>query len=68
MDCYPTYGLQVHAFKVTEISTKKYKEEIVSTPLLKASSDGWNEKAMHHIDVQKVPGGKWLAVVDALGN
>jgi hypothetical protein len=23
---------------------------------------------MHHIDVQKVPGGKWLAVVDALGN
>ncbi len=68
MDCYPTYGLQVYAFKVIEISTKKYKEEIVSVPLLKASSDGWNENAMHHIDVQMVHGGKWLAVVDALGN
>lgn len=68
MDCYPTYGLQVYAFKVTEISTKKYKEEFISTPLLKASSGGWNEKAMHHIDVQQVSGGKWLAVVDALGN
>jgi len=66
-DCYPTYGNQVHAFQVTDISPTTYAEKIVDTPIVKASSKGWNAQAMHHVDVHQIGPNKWIAAVDALG-
>jgi len=66
-DCHPTYGNQVHAFQITEISTTDYRETKIKTPLVKATSKGWNAKAMHHVDFHQVGKKKWLAAVDALG-
>lgn len=66
-DCYPTYGNQVHAFKITDISPKTYSEIMIETPLVKSSSEGWNAESMHHVDAQQTGNGKWAAVVDALG-
>ena len=66
-DCYPTYGNQVHAFQITQISPTTYAEKMIDTPLVKASSQGWNAEAMHHVDVQQIGKDKWLAAVDALG-
>jgi len=66
-DCYPTYGNQLHAFEITEISESTYSERMVETPLVRASSKGWNAEAMHHVDAHQIGEGKWIAVVDALG-
>ncbi len=66
-DCYPTYGNQVHAFQIMDISTRTYSEKMIETPLVKASSNGWNAEAMHHVDAHQIGKGKWIAVVDALG-
>jgi hypothetical protein len=66
-DCYPTYGNQVHAFQITDISTKTYAEKMIDTPLVQASSIGWNSEAMHHVDAHQIGKNKWIAVVDALG-
>jgi hypothetical protein len=66
-DCDPTYGNQVFAFKITEISTTTYKEKMIETPIVKASSKGWNSDAMHHVDFHLTGKGKGIAVVDALG-
>jgi len=66
-DCYPTYGYQVRALQITDISPTAYAEKLVEAPLVKASSTGWNAEAMHHIDAHQIAKGKWLAAVDALG-
>ena len=66
-DCYPAYGNQVHAFQITELSTKTYAEKMIDTPLVKSSSEGWNSEAMHHVDAHQTALNKWIAVVDALG-
>lgn len=66
-DCYPTYGYQVRAFQITDISPKTYAEQMVETPLVKATSQGWNGQAMHHIDAHQIGKDRWIAAVDALG-
>jgi hypothetical protein len=66
-DCYPTYGKQVHAFEITDLSPTRYAEKMIDTPLVKASSQGWNASAMHHVDALQIGKDKWLAAVDALG-
>jgi len=66
-DCDPTYGNQAHAFRITSISPTEYQEEMVEKPLVKASSEGWNAKAMHHVDLLQVGPESWMAAVDALG-
>jgi len=66
-DCYPTYGNQVHAFQITDISTTTYAEKMIDTPLVKSSSNGWNAEAMHHVDAHQIGKNEWIAAVDALG-
>jgi len=66
-DCAPTYGNQVHAFRVTEISPANYREEMIKAPVVRADSEGWNSKAMHHVDPRQLEDGTWIAAVDALG-
>ncbi len=67
MDCHPAYGEQVHAFEITELTTKNYSESMVTVPLVKSSSKGWNAEAMHHVDVHQTGKDQWKAIVDALG-
>lgn len=66
-DCVPTYGYQVRAFQITDISPTTYAEKMIETPLVKASSSGWNARAMHHVDAHQTGKNRWIAVVDALG-
>ena len=66
-DCEPTYGNQVHAFIITDISTTTYSEKMIDSPIVKATSNGWNAEAMHNVDAQQTGKRKWKAVVDALG-
>ena len=66
-DCEPSYGNQVHAFQITEISPTSYQEKMIEPPLVKATSKGWNAKAMHHVDLHQTGENKWIAVIDALG-
>jgi hypothetical protein len=66
-DCYPTYGNQVFAFQITEISPTTYQEKMMEPPLVKATSKGWNAEAMHHVDLHQIGNHKWIAAVDALG-
>jgi hypothetical protein len=66
-DCYPTYGYQVFAFQITDISTTTYKEKRIDTPLVRATSEGWNADAMHHVDLHQISKNKWIAAVDGNG-
>jgi hypothetical protein len=66
-DCYPTYGYQVRAFQITDLSPTTYAERMIEAPLVKASSQGWNADAMHHIDAHQLAENQWIAAVDALG-
>ena len=66
-DCDPSYGNQLHAFKITDISTTSYQEEMIEPPLIKASSAGWNARAMHHADPHQIGENEWIAAIDAMG-
>jgi beta-xylosidase len=64
-DCYPTYGTQVHAFEITDLTTTSYHErETDRKPILTAGQDPWNEGGMHHIDPHSIGDNQWIACVD----
>jgi hypothetical protein len=67
-DCSPTYGHQVRAFQVLEITTTTYSEKLIDTPLIQKTGRGWNADAMHHVDLHPFGQGRWIAAVDAQGN
>jgi hypothetical protein len=60
-----TYGKQVRAFEITELTTTTYEEKALKeNPILKASGTGWNAAGMHHIDPYPLEQDKWIACVD----
>jgi len=64
-NCYPTYGTQVRAMEITELTTTTYGEQGVDrNPVLTASGVGWNESGMHHLDPHLVDEGRWIACSD----
>jgi hypothetical protein len=68
-DCYPTYGKQVRAFAITELTATTYKEhEVAESPILSPHGSGWNASGMHHVDAHQLSDGSWLACVDGLIN
>lgn len=68
-DDAPTYGNQLWAFEITELTIKDYKEkEVIGNSILKATGAGWNGEGMHHIDPHQINKGKWIACVDGLGD
>jgi len=68
-DCDPTYGNQVRAFEITQLTTEDYEEKPVrSDPVLRATGRGWNGEQMHHVDPHYVDGVGWIATVDGYGN
>lgn len=67
-DCSISYGIQVRAFRIDELSPTSYKESSVKeNPVLTAvGGSGWNSRKMHHIDAHFIDG-KWIACVDGIG-
>jgi hypothetical protein len=63
-DDFPTYGLKVHAFGITELSTAAYEEKLIADSLLKPRGLGWNAGGMHHICPWEIREHQWLAAVD----
>jgi hypothetical protein len=68
-DTYPTYGNQVLAFEITNLSPTTYSEKQVTTNnnennIIGQSGKGWNKAGMHTVDYIRLKD-KWLAVVDA---
>lgn len=64
-DCASTYGRQVRAFEITEMTEDTFAERLVSDePILQPSAGGWTEMGMHHIDPHLLEDGSWLACVD----
>jgi hypothetical protein len=66
-DCVPTYGNQVRAFEISELTTSRYFEtEHPNSPILSPSGPGWNEGGMHHVDAHQLAARNWIACVDGL--
>ncbi len=67
-DDYPTYGRQVRAFEITELTKTRYAERLrTPRPIVGATGSGWNSSGMHHIDPHQIGDRKWIACVDGLG-
>jgi hypothetical protein len=64
-EAWPQYGAALRAFEIVTLTPDTYEErEIAGSPILRASRQGWNGIAMHHIDAVRRPDNHWLAVVD----
>jgi hypothetical protein len=60
----PSYGTQVFAFEITDLSETSYADKLVSDkPILTKTGIGWNAAGMHHLDPHKI-GDKWVSAVD----
>jgi len=65
----PTYGTEVRALQILELSETTYREELaVPGKLLGPGTETWNRDAMHHVDPHKLEDGTWLACVDGARN
>lgn len=63
-DDYPTYGLQVFVFEITQLTKAEYAERpALDGPLIGPTGSGWNAVGMHHADIMR-DGAGWIAAVD----
>ncbi len=64
-----SYGRQVYAFEILELTPNCYCERQLfdGNPILKASGTGWNALGMHHFDLNQSNPNQWLACVDGKG-
>jgi len=66
-DCRKTYGRQVFAVEITELTETSYAERLArDEPIATASGKGWNATGMHHVDVHR-RGDRWMAAIDGRG-
>ncbi|KAJ1404721.1 Nucleotide-diphospho-sugar transferase, partial [Sesbania bispinosa] len=65
-DCGDTYGRRVRVFKIETLTTKEYKEIEVPLGFVEPNKgrNAWNGARYHHLDVQHLPSGGWVAVMD----
>ena len=64
-DDSPSYGTQVFAFEITDLTTASYGERPVGHfPIVGPGRDGWNAKGMHHVDAHQLDEHAWIACVD----
>jgi hypothetical protein len=65
-DDHPSYGIQVYAVEITELTPDSYQEKGEDLiKLVTMSGKGWNAVGMHHADLHHT-GGLWMASVDGL--
>lgn len=66
-DCYPMYGSRVRAFEISSLTPADYVEkEVLESPILKGSGNGWNRTGMHTVDLHSTHEGRWIACVDGV--
>jgi hypothetical protein len=64
-DCAQSYGRQVCAVEIIELTPDRYAERVLfEEAIVKPTKDEWNDMGMHHIDPHQLPDGSWLACVD----
>jgi len=64
-DDYPTYGNQLNAFEIVELSATEYRESAHAlNPILEHSGEPWTRSGMHHLDAHKVSDTLWIGCVD----
>ncbi|XP_020531678.1 glycosyltransferase family protein 64 protein C5 [Amborella trichopoda] len=65
-DCGETYGHRVRLFKVELLSPDKFQEVEVLLGIeeSKKGRNAWNGLRYHHLDVQQLPSGDYIAVMD----
>ena len=69
-NCKPSYGWDVRAFIISELTPKTYKEEAFSgNPLMKGSGviSDWNGIRMHQFDAHQIGDSLWIAAADGVG-
>ncbi len=67
-DDNPTYGNQVRAFEVTDITTSTYAETpVLQNPIVQNHGKAWAKDGMHTVDPLETAPGAWLAAVDGIG-
>ncbi|HEX2957011.1 MAG TPA: hypothetical protein VHO70_09260 [Chitinispirillaceae bacterium] len=69
-NCKHSYGWDVRAFIVTDITPENYQEKPYSNnPVLQGTGTGtdWNGIRMHHVDLHQINKQEWLAVTDGVG-
>jgi len=63
-DNHLSYGAQIFAFEIINLSEESYAEKLASEkPVVNRTGKGWNAAGMHHVDLHRV-GDKWIAAVD----
>ncbi len=68
-DDSPTYGNQVRAYEVTDITTSTYAETQVSpAAIVQNHGKAWAKDGMHTVDPVETAPGTWLAAVDGIGD
>ncbi|KAE9612168.1 putative hexosyltransferase [Lupinus albus] len=65
-DCGDTYGRRVHVFKIETLTSEDYKEVEVPLGFVEPTKgrNAWNGVRYHHLDVQQLPSGDWIGVMD----
>ncbi|CAI9759790.1 unnamed protein product [Fraxinus pennsylvanica] len=65
-DCGETYGRRVRVFRVEVLTTDEFKEVEVPSGIEESSKgrNAWNGSRNHHLDVQQLSSGEWIAVLD----
>lgn len=63
-DCEHTYGSQVYAFHIKELTTTSYREERQEGRVIGKSGFGWNRSGMHNVDPHPIDDRYWLACID----
>lgn len=62
--------MQIMAYEVTKLSPTEFEQVPLdlglSMPKGRSSSKkrAWNSRRQHHIDVQQLPSGEWVAALD----
>ncbi|XP_010543592.1 PREDICTED: glycosyltransferase family protein 64 protein C5 isoform X2 [Tarenaya hassleriana] len=65
-DCGETYGKQTRIFKIEMLSKEDYREAEVPFTLevARKGRNSWNGIRQHHVDVQKLSSGEYIALID----
>ncbi|KAJ7974969.1 glycosyltransferase family protein 64 protein C5 [Quillaja saponaria] len=65
-DCGETYGKHVRTFKIEVLTSEEYKEIEVPLGFIEPNKgrNAWNGARYHHLDVQRLPSGEWIGVMD----
>lgn len=66
-DGLPRYGSKAWAFRITELSPERYREEPChGGPVIEEGPAAWHNAGMHTVDAHQLENGRWIAFVDGL--